>query len=408
MASDLLDSLYGLLTPEVTRRFAATTGESESKVSRVVGASFPLILGGLAERGSDSGVMRQVMNLVTDRGNDEFALETAGGLQPTAQRSSLMELGQRLLALVLGDRQSAVTRMLADKFDVKTSSASSLLGIASPMVLAVLGDRVRHDGLDASGLTRVLAGQRASILSAVPSGLATALGLGREVAGAAATGARATRAWLWPVLLVALALLALWALLHARGLDQTELARRAERATNDAASRVGQAAKDAGTAAMNAGAGLGALVTRHLPSNVDLSVPERGVESQVIAFVGDPARPIDANAWFNFDRLTFETGSAALKPESREQLQNIAAIMKAYPAMKVRIGGYTDNTGDPAANLKLSQARATNVMNEITALGVPADRITAEGYGEQNPIADNDTEAGRARNRRISMRVTEK
>ena len=76
--------------------------------------------------------------------------------------------------------------------------------------------------------------------------------------------------------------------------------------------------------------------------------------------------------------------------------------------MQVRIGGYTDNTGDPAANLQLSQQRADNVMGEISRLGVDPSRMSAKGYGEENPIADNSTEEGRQKNRRISLRVTGK
>ena len=103
-----------------------------------------------------------------------------------------------------------------------------------------------------------------------------------------------------------------------------------------------------------------------------------------------------------------ETNSATLKPTSREQLKNVAEILKAYPTVKAKVGGYTDNTGDAAANQKLSQDRATAVVTELIALGVPTTRLSAEGYGEQYPVADNATEAGRAQNRRIALRVTDK
>ena len=415
----LLDSLKGLLTPQAVSGFAATTGEPAPAVSRALTAAFPAILGGLLQKSGDQATMRQVMSLLTDRGNDPSVLSGAGGLQSAGQRSTLMELGDRLLALVLGDRQNAVARTLAETFGIKSSSASSLLGIAGPMVLAVLGDRVRKDGLDASGLARLLAGERDSIVAAAPAGLSSLLGLNslRGLGSTAVSGESDARRWLWPALVGALALAGLWALLQRR--DLTETARQAERATSDVAGQAGQAARDAGQATADAArqagqatagatAGIGAFVSRRLPSNVDLNVPERGVESQVIVFITDPARPLEPATWFNFDRLTFETGSATLRPESREQLRNVAEILKAYPTVKVKIGGYTDNTGDPTANVTLSQARATNVMNEIIAFGVPAGRVTAEGYGQQFPVADNSTEAGRAQNRRIALRVTEK
>ena len=82
--------------------------------------------------------------------------------------------------------------------------------------------------------------------------------------------------------------------------------------------------------------------------------------------------------------------------------------MKAYPNVKAKVGGYTDNTGDARRNLKLSQDRAASVVTELIALGVAPDRLTSEGYGDQHPVADNGTEEGRHQNRRIAMRITQK
>jgi K(+)-stimulated pyrophosphate-energized sodium pump len=93
---------------------------------------------------------------------------------------------------------------------------------------------------------------------------------------------------------------------------------------------------------------------------------------------------------------------------SQEQLKNIAEILKAYPNVNVKLGGYTDNTGNAASNQKLSEDRATSVREELVNLGIDKDRLEAEGYGQEHPVASNDTEEGRAQNRRISIRVTKK
>ena len=82
--------------------------------------------------------------------------------------------------------------------------------------------------------------------------------------------------------------------------------------------------------------------------------------------------------------------------------------MKAYPNVEIKIGGYTDSTGNADANLKLSQDRANAVMAELVKLGVPAARMKAEGYGSKFPVAPNKTPAGRSKNRRIDIRVTKK
>src|SRR5262249_58408005 len=133
-----------------------------------------------------------------------------------------------------------------------------------------------------------------------------------------------------------------------------------------------------------------------LPGGVEINVPERGIESKVVAYISDPAAGVDPNSWFEFDRILFDTDSARLRPESKEQITNIVTILKAYPAVKVKIGGYTDNTRDPQANFKLSQDRATAVQSEIIARGIAPHPGAPEGYGEAQPLAANTTAHGRA------------
>jgi K(+)-stimulated pyrophosphate-energized sodium pump len=152
---------------------------------------------------------------------------------------------------------------------------------------------------------------------------------------------------------------------------------------------------------------LGALRRQALKSGLTLNIATEGVEDKLLRFI-DGSEPVDKETWFDFDRLTFETGSATLKAESREQLENVASILKEYPNVHVKIGGYTDNTGDAAVNQRLSTERAAAVKAELVKLGIAENRLASEGYGSAHPVASNDTPDGRARNRRISIRVTKK
>jgi OOP family OmpA-OmpF porin len=84
-------------------------------------------------------------------------------------------------------------------------------------------------------------------------------------------------------------------------------------------------------------------------------------------------------------------------------VQQIAIMMKAAPTLKLHVEGHTDNVGDAASNKRLSEARAKSVMDAIVQAGVAAERLEAAGFGQERPVADNRSEEGRARNRRVEL-----
>lgn len=107
------------------------------------------------------------------------------------------------------------------------------------------------------------------------------------------------------------------------------------------------------------------------------------------------------------DRVFFETNSAKLKPESAQTLDKVAASLKDFPNVKIEVAGHTDSVGSDAYNLKLSDARAKSVMDYLISKGVDRAMLISKGYGESEPIADNKTAAGRAKNRRVGLRRAE-
>ncbi|EFK35023.1 Putative K(+)-stimulated pyrophosphate-energized sodium pump [Chryseobacterium gleum] len=115
---------------------------------------------------------------------------------------------------------------------------------------------------------------------------------------------------------------------------------------------------------------------------------------------------LDPNKWYTIENLYFETGSSDLKPGYELQLNTLAEILNAYPNLKIKLGGYTDNSGNEESNLSLSNLRAQTAKLKLLELGVSADRIEAEGYGSQHPVCEaNDTDECKAKNRRIDVRV---
>jgi OOP family OmpA-OmpF porin len=101
--------------------------------------------------------------------------------------------------------------------------------------------------------------------------------------------------------------------------------------------------------------------------------------------------------------VNFDTGKSTIKPDSAKTLDDAAAVLKAASTLQILVGGHTDNVGTPEANQKLSEDRAKAVMAALVQRGIAASRLTAQGFGQTQPIADNRTEEGRAKNRRVEL-----
>lgn len=104
--------------------------------------------------------------------------------------------------------------------------------------------------------------------------------------------------------------------------------------------------------------------------------------------------------------VLFDTNKAVLKPSARETLANVATVLSAFPDSNIAITGYTDSHGDSDMNLKLSRDRADAVKAWLLDQGISSERIITQGKGELDPVASNETEAGRQQNRRVEITLT--
>ncbi len=143
-----------------------------------------------------------------------------------------------------------------------------------------------------------------------------------------------------------------------------------------------------------------------LPDGTELDAYKGGIEDMLVTYLNS-TEPVSKEKWFDFDDLNFETNSATITAASLKQVSNIAAILKAFPKVAIKIGGYTDNTGDSVANIKLSQSRADAVSTKLKETS-PKQLEGAEGYGPTHFVAPNDTEENKKKNRRISINVKTK
>jgi OOP family OmpA-OmpF porin len=393
MPSSIFSSLFNTFDSGSIGEIASSFGQPKQAISQALESSTACLLGGLANKAGDSTWMSQLFKLVSDAPTSVNMSDLTGAItnpsRASSATSSLLDSGKKFLSLAFGGNQSSIFDAVGRSTGLRSGVVSSLMSMAAPMMMSGLGRLVRDDHMNPTGLSRLLVREGEGVRDLLPAGVSNLLNATppptptvtpstRPVAlGTISEPTIRSRGlwWLIPALLLPLLLYWGYRALHPVVPTAAEFNR---------------------------------FVARTLPGSVTLNIPPNGIEARLLAFIQDQSRGVEPATWFDFDRLLFNTDSAILRPESQEQLGNIAAILKAYPNVHVKIGGYTDNTGDPQSNLNLSQDRANGVRAELVALGISSDRLEAQGYGEQFPVADNSTEEGRAKNRRVSMRVTQR
>lgn len=418
MSFDLLGLVKEQLTSAAVGKISEFLGESTEGTQSAIGAALPTLLGSVMEKASTTEGAGSLLNLLKDGGHDGSLLGNLGGLLGSGDGiSSLLSGGSGILSTILGPKVGGIVDLIASVSGIKKSSSSSLLSLAAPILMSVIGKKVSSEGMGVSGLVNMLMGQKDAVTAALPSGASSLLnisGLGDFLGGekkAAPTpvvetpdndnsGGSGFNFWPW-LIGAALALGAWWFL---KGCDKkvdTEAAVESVSVATDSVASAAETVADSATAVVSGFA-------KKLSSGFEIKGNATGIESSLVSFIEDGSKAVDKTTWFNFDNLLFDTGKSTLKPESDAQITNIAEILKAYPAVKLKIGGYTDNVGSEASNMKLSAARAKSTVDAIVAKGVEASRLESEGYGPQHPVASNDTEEGRAQNRRIAARVSAK
>ena len=401
MSIDLMGLAKSALSSDVLDKLGSNLGESPDNTHKALQAGIPAVLAAMLGKLSGGGGISSLLSLFTSGSFDSGMLGNLGSLLGGGGAANLMSSGKGILQSLLGDKAGAVANMIGSHSGVSSASATSLLSLAGPLVMSAIAKASGPNGPTASSLTELLHSQKDAITHALPAGMGNLVGMPsvhvpHAAAAVAETGSSIGK-WLWPVVLGLLILAGIYYFMNRGAEPVKEAAAVATTATNSVT--------DAAKSALGA---LGEFFGRKLPNGVELNIPKMGIENRVVDFIEDAGKPADKTTWFDFDRLLFDTGKATLQASSQEQLGNIANILKAYPKVKIKLGGYTDNTGDKASNMKLSGERANNVMAELTKLGVEPGRVTAEGYGDDHPVADNATEEGRAKNRRISLRIAEK
>jgi outer membrane protein OmpA-like peptidoglycan-associated protein len=396
MAIDLVDMVKGYLTPDVIEKAATYVGESSGATQKALAGSVPALVGALANTASTNEGAQQLVSMLDGGKYDGGLLNNVTSLFGGGMATqSAVSTGKDILESLFGAKLGGVADLVARFAGIRTGSAASILALAAPLVMHVLGKQRAAAGPGAAPMASLLREQKSFLAGMVPAGLGSLLGwsdltsgvseLGSSAAGAASRVTREvaraapspTRAaWVLPLIILGALVLGAVAWLNW-----------------PTTAPVRQAAQK--------------LSELTLPGGVRISVPEGSFNFSVANWLAN-STDTSVPKRFVFEDLNFETGSTQLTPESVATVNSLVAILKAYPAVSATLEGYTDSTGEPTSNKQLSLDRAVAVKELMVKGGIADSRIASAGYGQENPVANNDTEQGRAKNRRLELVVVKR
>jgi OmpA-OmpF porin, OOP family len=395
---DILGLVNREITPDVIHRAALQLGEDDDHMRAAMSTTVPSVLTALSDAASSetgaSHLTRMIRGIDANRpGSDTVASMLAS----TAGRDQ----GTTLFDGQTGERGSKIAEAVARASGIKADSAHKLLGGATGATLLTIARTIPGQRLEPEALRSFLGQHRSEFVEHLPAPVASLFDghTSREVQevrvveGSAernrAMGTPAIRqlagperrGWLAPLILLGALLLIAIPLLRA---FRRPVVHPALLPTSP-------------TTAMRVTTPLA------LPNGQTLTVQRGSPTFEMASFLAGNA-PVPAR--FTMAPLNFEFASTQLTPESLPTLDDVAAILRAYPTATIRVESYTDSVGTAASNLDLSRDRSETVKGLLGSRGIDASRVTTAGLGQENPIASNDTESGRAQNRRTDFVVT--
>ena len=446
MPLEILEAAYLNLPDSLVSKAASSLGENELNIRKAFRGAVPAILAGLLHKtsraGEDSTIMAMLKNIAGSSAINSIPelLEakksssySAAAAVPGYGIHSMIPEWQRS---VFGAKLINIINAISIYAEIKSSTASTVLNIATPVALAPIAQYVLDNDLSFSDVESLLQNQKASVLKAIPSGfnLTGSLGIdnlediGTKILTSIPkphehqqnkTGF-AVAGWVWALLLLLTFGGLIW--FFSRD-DETETAGNLDQADTSAKS-VAVITVDTPKTIAIAGSldsltgdfiyDRGVEKELRLPDRSILRAGENSTEARLFKMLSDTAWKVDtvdkARNWVSLDRVFFQTNKALLTAESKAQLNNIANLLKNFPASSIKIGGYTDNTGDSVSNKKLSEQRAIAVLQGLRKFGAGTRQLTeAVGYGPEYPVCGaNDTPECRARNRRVDLKVSSK
>ncbi len=416
MSINLLDVLESDVTSQLLEPAASFLDASITQTESALKGIMPSILGAFINRVSSEDGVADVFGMLNNV--DDGILDEVSGIFESGHSgiSNIIAGGGDMLSTILGDdvKITSLVDVISRRSGLNSGHADSLAKLATPFIVGAIGRKVKSLALDAFGFSNLLLLQKANVKSELPDGVINVLGFGDLLEATKSSlnneldlgkrGVNNLIKWLLPVLLALLIIG--WLGKKGCSFGVGAIHKSAGAATTMATGAITTSEALANKAIELRGEALiSAFVTVDAAAKASLDgiqFVSGSVGDQLNTFIKGGLR---SDNKFTFRNLTFAIGSADLDMDSRMEVEQLAAILKAYTSVKIAIEGYTDNTGDSSANIALSAARAESISSALIENGIDAARIVASGFGSADPIGDNQTQEGRAQNRRIELRI---
>lgn len=444
MNSTIVQSILSLFNADATQSMANQVGETPDKVKGAIQSIIPLIMKGFTSKAAEGPeAVQGLLGTATSATSSSWFTNVSNWFTGS---NEMMDKGKDILHDIFGGQNvQRIADGVAKQNNIQPEAAHSLMQMAAPLALAELGRHIDTNNLDVSGLASWFTKEKMNLEAAVPAAVTAAVGTGAAAAASTVSNAASTATnaasnitnsvtkaasnaaasvpdynddgktggnkWLIPLLLLLVAAGLIWWFSKGCNGGKTDVV-----VADTAAKKAEAPAMTLPSFKWNADSTIsytyGDTISLKLPNGTDLRVPGNGAEAMLVNKIKeamdkglDTSAEGKKNGWINLydvqfaKMLDYREGASA-------QINNVQAILKAYPGVHIKVGGYTDNTGNADANKKLSQQRAEKVATDLGAGGIAGQLDKAEGYGDQFPVGDNATTAGRAQNRRVSCRIT--
>jgi OmpA-OmpF porin, OOP family len=404
MQINLLDTIKSQIGNDIIQKAADFMDEEGSVTKKALNIVLPSLLGGIMTQSAEPNTAASLLSKFTEGGHDGSIFDTFGNLLGGGSvTQGLMDSGDSIVSDLFGSKTSSIVDWIAAFTGIKTGSASGLMSMVAPLVMGAIGKQVVGENMGISGLTNLLCNQSGFIQKALPAGLASVLGLKmdthsiaimpKEIPPAESSFHKIDEKSFMNKILP-------WAIMLFAGFIGLMFLRTCKTVTLEPPVVV--AVPETPPVQANIA---DTVTTIKLPEG-DLKVKTGSFLDQLNKEATDNS--LDSTKALTFDNVNFATGSAVLTEGSITQLSDLVKIMRAYSKVAIKIEGHTDNKGNAQSNKKLSLSRAESVMKFLKTSGIDASRMSVAGLGSDKPTADNNTEEGRAKNRRIEAYVVKK